>query len=152
MVLIGSLGLDFPLTPGLDTVWGYTPSQANMRGVLEALIHDRSLITDDLVRMRYETTLRPRYQEAFETMFPAPRQRSIRAFVMQDDAIRAIAADALILHGREDQVVPAEVGWRLHGLLARSDLHLFGGCGHFVQIEQAARAGRQIQQFLSEGR
>lgn len=151
MVLIGSLGLDFPLTPGLDTVWGYTPSKDNMRRVLEALIHDRNLITQDLVRVRYETTLRPGWQEAFESMFPAPRQQSIRAFALEDDAIRTIAATALILHGREDQVVPAELGWRLQGLLKCSELHLFGGCGHFVQIERAARAGRLVRDFLNEG-
>lgn len=149
IVLIGSLGLDFPLTAGLDTVWGYTPSEAGMRRVLEALIHDRGLITDELVRMRYETTLRPGYQEVFQAMFPPPRQESIAAFALEDDALRAITAETLILHGREDQVVPAEIGWRLHGLLERSELHVFGHCGHFVQVERAAGAGGQIREFLS---
>ena len=31
LVLMGSVGVPFPITPGLDDVWGYQPSLANMR-------------------------------------------------------------------------------------------------------------------------
>jgi hypothetical protein len=35
LVLMGSVGVPFEITPGLDAVWGYTPSLENMRGLLD---------------------------------------------------------------------------------------------------------------------
>lgn len=50
LVLMGSMGLEFPLTEGegLDRVWGYTPSFENMRRVLDVFAHSRELVNGDL--------------------------------------------------------------------------------------------------------
>lgn len=77
LVLMGSAGVSFPITDGLDRVWGYTPSVESMRSMLDIFAYDRSLVNDDLARMRYEASIRPGYQESFSAMFPAPRQRSV---------------------------------------------------------------------------
>ena len=34
LVLMGSVGVPFELTEGLDAVWGYTPSFENMRSII----------------------------------------------------------------------------------------------------------------------
>ncbi|MDQ3578874.1 MAG: alpha/beta hydrolase [Actinomycetota bacterium] len=34
MVLMGTVGISFPITPGLDEVWGYTPSLENMASIV----------------------------------------------------------------------------------------------------------------------
>ena len=57
LVLMGSVGVSFPLTEGLDAVWGYTPSLANMRALLDIFAHDRRLVTDELARLRYEASM-----------------------------------------------------------------------------------------------
>ena len=41
LVLMGSMGVDFPITEGLDRVWGYEPSFENMRGVLDVFAYNR---------------------------------------------------------------------------------------------------------------
>ena len=46
LVLMGSVGVPFPLTAGLDAVWGYTPSVAAMRQLLDLFAYDRSLVND----------------------------------------------------------------------------------------------------------
>src|SRR6202020_373496 len=53
IVLMGSMGVAMALPPGLDAVWGYTPSREQMREVIGLFAHDRGLITDDLVELRY---------------------------------------------------------------------------------------------------
>ncbi|MCP2936164.1 alpha/beta hydrolase, partial [Salmonella enterica subsp. enterica serovar Typhimurium] len=35
LVLMGSVGVRFDITPALDAVWGYTPSIETMRGLLD---------------------------------------------------------------------------------------------------------------------
>lgn len=150
IVLMGSAGIDFPLTEGLDAVWGYEPSLANMRKLLDIFAFDRSLVNDDLARLRYQASIQPGFQESFSAMFPSPRQRWVEALASDEAQIRAIPHEVLVIHGREDQVIPLESSVRLTGLIARAQLHVFGGCGHWTQIEQAARFTRLVQDFLGE--
>ena len=148
MVMMGAAGLEFELTPGLDAVWGYEPSPAAMRGLMSLFAYDQSLIKDDLVQSRYEASIRPGYQEAYSQLFPAPRGRHIKRLATPEDDIRRIAQPALIVHGREDRIVPVESSIRLHQLLKHSELHVFGECGHWTQVEKAGPFGDLVEQFL----
>ncbi len=150
LVLMGSSGIAFELTPGLDAVWGYQPSVENMRALIELFAYDQSIVTDDLVRMRFEASIRPGYQESYAAMFPAPRQRHVAALACGEDALRALDNETLIVHGREDRVVPLSSSIRLHELIPRSQLHVFGRCGHWTQIEHNARFCRLVADFLAE--
>lgn len=150
LVLMGSVGLEFELTDGLDKTWGYQPSLANMRKLLDIFAYDRNLVTDELAELRYQASIRPGFQESFEKMFPAPRQNAIKAMASSEADIQALQQDTLILHGREDHVIPHENALRLFSLIERSQLHLFGQCGHWTQIEHADRFNQLVSDFLAE--
>jgi len=150
LVLMGAAGLKFELTPGLDQVWGYTPSLDNMRALLDIFAFNRALISDDLARSRFEASIRPGIQEAYSAMFPAPRQRWIDALASDEAAVAALPHDVLIFHGREDRVIPLSNSLRLAALIARAQLHVFGQCGHWTQIEHAARFARLVGDFFAE--
>ncbi|MDB5961303.1 MAG: alpha/beta hydrolase fold protein [Massilia sp.] len=150
LVLMGSAGLSFPITEGLDRVWGYTPSLENMRGLLDVFSFNRSLLSDDLARMRYEASIRPGYQEAFSRMFPAPRQRGVDGLASPEKDIAQLPHQALIVHGREDKVIPLASSYKLFSLIPRAQLHVFGECGHWTQIEHAESFNRLVGEFLGE--
>ena len=150
LVLMGSVGIPFPITPALDAVWGYEPSLAAMRGLLDVFAYDRALATDELAELRYRASIQPGFQEAFAAMFPAPRQRWVDALASDYAEIMALPNDTLIIHGRDDQVIPPDNALRLNHLISRSQLHLFGRCGHWVQIEHATRFNRLVGDFLAE--
>ena len=150
LVLMGSVGVPFPITPGLDAVWGYQPSLANMKALLDIFAHSRKLVTDELAQMRYEASIRPGFQESFSAMFPAPRQRWVDAMTSDEAAIRALPHETLIVHGREDQVIPLGNSLTLGQWIPNSQLHVFGHCGHWTQIEHAARFARLVGDFLNE--
>jgi 2-hydroxymuconate-semialdehyde hydrolase len=150
LVLMGSAGLPFTLTEGLDRVWGYTPSIDNMRGLLDLFAFDRSRATDDLARMRYEASVRPGIQEAFAQMFPAPRQNGVNALASDAAAIKALPHTTLIVHGREDKVIPLATSYELFSMIQKAQIHVFGQCGHWTQIEHAARFNKLICDFFAE--
>jgi pimeloyl-ACP methyl ester carboxylesterase len=152
LVLMGSTGVEFPLTEGLDAVWGYEPSVENMRKLVGVFAHDQSLMSEQLVQSRYEASVRPGYHESFAAMFPAPRQRHIARLATPEDRIRALPHEVLVIHGREDRVIPLASSLRLHELIPRSQLHVFGRCGHWTQIEHAGRFVRLVRDFLAEAR
>lgn len=150
LALMGSVGVPFPITPGLDAVWGYTPSFENMRRIMDVFAHDRSLITDELAQLRYEASNQPGFQDAFGAMFPPPRQRWVDAMASPEAAIRALPHETLLVHGREDQVIPLATSLTLADWIPNSQLHVYGHCGHWTQIEHSARFARLVGDFLAE--
>ena len=150
LVLMGSVGVSFPITPGLDAVWGYEPSFTAMRGLLDVFAHDRRLVNDELAQLRYEASMRPGFQDSFAAMFPAPRQRWVDAMASLDADIRRLPHETLVIHGREDKVIPLATSLTLATLITRAQLHVFGQCGHWTQIEHAARFTQLVGNFLAE--
>lgn len=150
LVLMGSVGVSFPLTKGLDDVWGYKPSFETMRNLMDTFAYSRDLVTDELAELRYQASIRPGFQESFAQMFPAPRQRWIDGLASDEAAIRALSHETLIVHGREDEVIPLDASLQLAQLIANSQLHVYGHCGHWTQIEHSARFARLVSDFLNE--
>lgn len=151
LVLMGSVGVPFPITPGLDAVWGYEPSIEAMRGLLDLFAYDRALVNDELAELRYRASVRPGFHESFSAMFPAPRQRWVDAMASAEDDIRRVAQPTLIVHGREDKVIPPATSQRLFELIPDAQLHMFGRCGHWTQIEHARRFNALVTDFFAEG-
>ena len=150
LVLMGSVGVPFKITTGLDNVWGYEPSFEAMRKLMDTFAYSRELVTDELAELRYQASIRPGFQESFAAMFPAPRQRWVDALVSPEEKIRQLPHDTLIIHGREDQVIPLETSTKLFELIQHAQLHIFGECGHWAQIEHSARFAKLLRDFFNE--
>ena len=150
LVLMGAVGVSFEITPALDAVWGYEPSFENMRRIMDVFAYDRGLVSDELAQLRFEASIRPGFHESYSSMFPAPRQRWVDALASDEKAIAAIDKETLIIHGREDKVIPLENSLRFSQLISRSQLHVFGRCGHWTQIEHSKRFAELVSNFLAE--
>ena len=166
IVTMGSMGVAMALPCGLNEVWGYTPGpaqtgaaqtgaaqtgdRAQMRHVIGLFAHNRGLITDDLVEMRYQASLNPPVRDSWAAMFPPPRQRWVDDLALSGAELASIQAPVLLVHGRDDRVVP----WRpssgqLIDLLPDSRLHVISNCGHWTMIEKTADFLAVVQPFLA---
>ncbi len=150
LVLMGSVGVEFPITTALDEVWGYEPGPGTMRSMMDYFAYDKSLLSDDLAAVRERAAAQPGVQEAYASMFPAPRQRWVDAMAVPEELVKALPHETLLVHGRDDQVIPLAASLQLLDLIERAQLHVFGRCGHWVQIEQAARFNALLRNFLGE--
>ncbi|MFM8896694.1 MAG: alpha/beta fold hydrolase, partial [Actinomycetales bacterium] len=104
----------------------------------------------DLAELRYRASIRPGAQEAFASMFPAPRQQSVDALAQAPEDIRRIRHRTLLVHGREDQVIPLQNSLDLLALIDDAQLHVFGRCGHWTQVEHADAFNTLIRAFLDQ--
>jgi pimeloyl-ACP methyl ester carboxylesterase len=148
LVLMGSMGVDFPITEGLDAVWGYEPSFENMRKIMDYFAYSRELVNDELAEVRYRASIQPGFQESFGSMFPAPRQRWVEAMTTPEEQLRKLPHRTLVMHGREDQVIPLSTSYKLEELLDNADLAVFSHCGHWSMIERTADFNRLVRDFF----
>lgn len=148
LILMGSVGVPFELTDGLDAVWGYEPSVENMQAIMRVFAYDPSLIGPELVDLRYRASLR--IQENFARMFPAPRQRWVDAMAHPEESIRGITSPTLLIHGRDDRVIPLSTSLAMLEWIDQSQLHVFGRCGHWTQIEYRHQFAELVRDFLTD--
>lgn len=150
IILMGSVGVQAQLPEALDKVWGYQPSFENMAELVRLFTYDTDFADDDLIESRYQASLEPGFQEAFETMFPAPRQNGLDDLSFPDDVLQTIKQPTLIVHGREDKIIPPEYSYRLINLIENAELHIFGKTGHWTQIEQSDAFSNLVKNFIED--
>lgn len=149
MILMGAVGISFPINPELDEVWGYEPSVDAMERLIRLFAFDQSLVKPEIVEMRYEASIVPGVQERYSEAFAAPRQRHVDAMALPEDALASITTPTLLIHGAVDRVVPLEeTSLRLVRLLPNSELLVFARCGHWTMIEKARDFQRAVSEFL----
>ena len=152
IVTMGSMGVAMALPYGLNEIWGYTPGTEQMRHVIGLFAHNRALITDELVEMRYQASLNPPVRDAWAAMFPEPRQRWVDDLALSGAELAAIAQPVLLVHGRDDQVVPWRVSSaQLIDLLPDARLHVLANCGHWTMIEKTQDFLTAVEPFLAPG-
>lgn len=155
VVLMGTVGSPCRLTPELDRIWGFyaDPSPNTMAQIITWFTYDEGFISNQLkeiARMRFEAAMNPQVRHSFEAMFPAPRQQHLDDLVVPDSALRRIHQPVLLVHGRDDGIVPLETSYYLLERLGTPQLHVYGRCSHWTQIEQRENFHRLLLDFFLE--
>jgi 2-hydroxy-6-oxo-octa-2,4-dienoate hydrolase len=151
LVLLGTPAGEFEMTEGLKAGWYYEPDRNAMESLLRLFPYDTSFVTNDMIQARYEASARPGAQEAFRQLVPKPNATGPTTVKgMPEPALAKIRHSTLVLHGREDRVIPLELGLRLLRCIPNAELHAFGKCGHWVQVERRDAFLDLVTQFASK--
>ncbi|CDX33173.1 2-hydroxy-6-oxo-2,4-heptadienoate hydrolase [Mesorhizobium sp. SOD10] len=147
--LMGSVGLRFEMPKSFNAGVGFDGKRDQMRSLLENFTVEPSSITEEMIDLRYNTSIRPGYDEVFKKLFPGPREQKMNALLSSENDIARIRNDVLVLHGREDRVIPVETSVRLSSLIPRSELHVFSNCGHWSHRDKAERFNGVVSEFFN---
>lgn len=153
VVLMGSIGAPHRISPEIDRLWGFyeDPSVKMFRNLIRWFVYDDAFIADRLdviARTRYEAAMNPDVQRSFKAMFPAPRQKVLDDLVVPELALRRMTHPTLLVHGRDDKIVPLETSQHLLQHLPNVQLHVFGQCSHWTQVEFAKSFNQLLAQFF----
>jgi 2-hydroxymuconate-semialdehyde hydrolase len=153
VVLMGTAGVPHRMTEQLDIIWGFydEPTAERMAQILRWFAYDPAVVGDDLegiARMRLETAMNPEIRRSFSAMFPAPRQRHVDDIVLPEEAYRRMDFPILLVHGRDDRIVPLETSMYLLERLPKVQIHVFGQCSHWVQIEYKEAFNQLLGDFF----
>ncbi len=155
IALMGSMGVPFQITTELDALWGFydEPSPERMAEVINWFVYDPATVggdVDAIARERYGGATRPEIGRSFAAMFPGPdRQRHVDALALSKEAIGRVENPALLVHGRDDVIIPLETSLRLLRDLQRPQMHVFGRCRHWIMIEHRKSFNRLLESFLA---
>jgi len=119
----------------------YEPSMDNMRKLTLGTIFNKALVTEELVRERYEMSIGKNYQAQVQRR-TAARQRPLH------DELNQLRVRGLLLWGNNDHGVSVERGVELFQRIPGAEFHLFDRCAHWVQWDQADRFNRLVIDFL----
>jgi 4,5:9,10-diseco-3-hydroxy-5,9,17-trioxoandrosta-1(10),2-diene-4-oate hydrolase len=132
--------MEFPAPPG--------PSREKMAAFLRTLVHDQRLVTEDMIEERYAAARDPQALAAMASLGASFFDPScFEEGLLWRDAHR-LRHRVLLIWGREDRVNPLDGALVGLKLIRGAQLHVFGGCGHWVQLEKFDEFNRLVMDFL----
>ncbi|HEX6346806.1 4,5:9,10-diseco-3-hydroxy-5,9,17-trioxoandrosta-1(10),2-diene-4-oate hydrolase [Umezawaea sp.] len=127
------------------------PSREKLEAFLRTMVYDRSLITEELIEERYASASTPESLRAMAAMGASfSRPDSFEQGMLWREAYR-LRQRVLLVWGREDRVNPLDGALLALKLIPRAQLHVFGRCGHWAQIEKFDEFNRLAIDFLTDG-
>lgn len=103
---MGAMGVEMDMPYGLNEVWGYKETREHMAELIDLFAYDKKFATEVLITVRHVASQEPGFHEAFSSMFPHSRQSSTDNLSFPNEKIKKIKHKTLLVHGREDKVVP----------------------------------------------
>jgi 4,5:9,10-diseco-3-hydroxy-5,9,17-trioxoandrosta-1(10),2-diene-4-oate hydrolase len=157
LVLMGPGGLSLNVfapdpTEGVKRLLEFTappgPSREKMAAFLRTLVFDQRLVTDELIDERFAAASDPEAMAAMASMGasffdPASAEEGL----LWREAHR-LRQRVLLIWGREDRVNPLDGALVALKTMRRAQLHVFGGCGHWAQLEKFDEFNRLVISFL----
>lgn len=128
------------------------PTLESMKQLISYMLYDPNLFGGEIESIaadRLETALRPEVRRSHQLTFGLLQsQPGLPGLRIPETSLRRIRNDVLLIHGREDSVVPAESSEWLSRRIPNAQLHVLPHCGHWAQIEQADRFVQLSRLFL----
>jgi 4,5:9,10-diseco-3-hydroxy-5,9,17-trioxoandrosta-1(10),2-diene-4-oate hydrolase len=156
LVLMGPGGLSVNVfspdpTEGVKRIYdfGLKPSREHLANFLRTLVFNPQFVTDELIDERWAVASSPEALAAMGAMgktFSDPR--TAEDGMLWREAHR-LKNEVLMIWGREDRVNPLDGALLAMKLIKRMRLHVFGGCGHWAQVEKFAEFNRMAMDFLA---
>jgi 4,5:9,10-diseco-3-hydroxy-5,9,17-trioxoandrosta-1(10),2-diene-4-oate hydrolase len=157
LVLMGPGGLSLNVfsadpTEGIKRLTEFAappgPSREKMAAFLRTLVFDQALVTDELIDERYAAACDPQALGAMASLGASFFDPSCFEDGMLWREAHRLRHRVLLIWGREDRVNPIDGALVGLKLIRRAQLHVFAGCGHWVQLEKFGEFNRLAIGFL----
>lgn len=135
------------LTKALKGHSNPTLTEEGIRDTLELFVVDKSLVTDELVKLRYESALNDTASDRLKEVVAA-RDRDRDALPLDFDKLAELEIPVLLIHGMQDAVIPVSRTWDLVQTIPNADAHLFSQTGHWSQVERSEEFNQVIIEWL----
>jgi len=153
LTIAQGLGIDQAPTPALKALMGYDGTREGMRKLLDALIIDKSKISDALIDRRQKSATRPGAMEASKLF-------AKNTAALRDDPLLALQLDlrvmlptlakqipTIFIWGDADTFSIPETGKAIEKAVPAIKFHWIAGAGHQVQTDKPKESADIIRNF-----
>ncbi|MCU0829176.1 MAG: alpha/beta fold hydrolase [Tabrizicola sp.] len=128
------------------------PSQKGVDLMLSAIVKDKGCVSGDL----YDDLLRNQFKKGGATAFLATLRATTNVFGQRKSAwapshklLSTLDVPMLILHGRQDAVLPLKHSEEAARLARNATLIVLEDCGHTPQIEKPEAVNKALHDFMT---
>lgn len=160
LVTIGGVGPNlFSPSPseGIRLLQEFTdePDKDKLVRWLNAMVHDRAVVTDDIIAERWEAAINPDAQKTAQMMYGSAAFKMQQDFLANADIapywamMHKVKCPTLLTWGLDDRVSPPDMSLAPLRLIPNAELHVFPKCGHWVMIEAKDAFEKTVREFLT---
>ncbi|MER7178323.1 alpha/beta fold hydrolase [Streptomyces hyaluromycini] len=127
---------------------GGGPSEKKMAAFIRTMVYDHQQFGADVVKARYEASLDESHIAFYHRYNAAFAKRGGMDPLWRD--LHRIKAPTLLLWGRDDRTITLDGAQLMLRQIQDVQLHVFGRCGHWVQLERQAQFEELVVGHLGE--
>lgn len=125
---------------------GEGPTLGKMKNFVRVMVKDAKAFDSESIQRRYEQSLDEDHIAFYHRLNASFAKRHGMDPLWKD--LRKISADTLLVWGRDDRTITLDGAWLMLKDIRRVQLHVFGECGHWVQVEKKAEFEQLVTSFL----
>ncbi|MFE3541922.1 alpha/beta fold hydrolase [Nocardia sp. NPDC059177] len=157
LVAIGGVGPNiFSAAPSEGTrllqEFADEPSRDKLVRWLNCMVHDRSMVTEELVEDRWQAAIDPASHASLAAMYGSKAfeaQRAVAAkFAPYWSMLHTVRCPTLLTWGINDRQSPPDMLLVPMRLIPNAEVHVFPNCGHWVMAEAKDAFERVALEFL----
>lgn len=137
--------------PGLGELIGRHQSREAAKRLLVSLVHDPTVITEELVELHYRMSSQPGSWTAFLRILRANGNilgQSPTVYRPLRSTLRNFTRPTLVLWGDLDRVIPPRHADIALGVIPNARKRILAGCGHFLMLERPDEYASILLDFL----
>jgi len=127
------------------SIAGYLDTRYLTQQGLRAAFHDDSLVTEEMIDLYYNMSMRAGTRKATLARFTS---RAAPSQPTNEPDLVSLTMPTLILWGATDTLIPASAGARFAAAIPNSELIVYPGVGHLPMEEIATRSAGDLLGFL----
>ena len=146
VVMMGSAGVETGVIEPLKALTEYDFTRDGMRRIISSLANPAFPVEEDLITYRHELSVDPGVRSGYSAFMSWIKEQN--GLHRPNEFLAQLKHKTLIVHGKEDMVVPLASGLTLLELIENSSGYLIPHCGHWAMMEYPELFTRVTLDFL----
>ena len=138
-MLMGAVGAPMARTAELVRLLSFyaDPRLPRFRELMHSFVYDPALVPglDDMILERFKVATDPAVRKVQESMIESMKV-GFDSLIVPPSVLARLPHKVLVVHGRQDRIVPLETSLYFLQHLRHVELHVLDRCGHWAQTQR----------------
>lgn len=146
LILMGSAGVETGVNEPLKALTEYDFTEAGIRRIIHSLANPDFKPSDDLIAYRHQLSIDPETRAGYSAFMSWMKEQN--GLHRPQEFIAKVKHKSMVVHGKDDAVVPVTSGYKLLDLIENSWGYIMPHCGHWAMLEYPEEFAKVALDFL----